>query len=245
MAFQLQLHDLYWTVDSTGATLDFMLSATRDADAAERFFRQVLQAPHTLTPRVITVDKNAAYSRAFDTFQHDGTLPETCLLSPCKYVNHVAEQDYRMVKRQVNPGLEGGAFHTAQRTIQGYEAMHMLRKGQYDRLAKGDVLAQNRVINQLCGFAAERRLAQPLLELQAVFATRPRSVPPVGPVCSHDQGHSPAKILYIPLPQPRSAPGPCQAYPARAGGHAGRPAAGCTPPHRCVPVASETRSASH
>jgi transposase, IS6 family len=161
MAFQLQLHDLYWTVDSTGATLDFMLSATRDADAAERFFRQVLQAPHTLTPRVITVEKNAAYSRAFDTLQHDGTLLETCLLSPCKYVNHVAEQDYRLVKRQVNPGLGGGAFHTAQRTIQGYEAMHMLCKGQHDRLAKGDVLAQNRVINQLCGFAAERRLAQP------------------------------------------------------------------------------------
>jgi two-component sensor histidine kinase len=32
---------LYRAVDSTGATLDFMLSATRDADAAERFFRQV------------------------------------------------------------------------------------------------------------------------------------------------------------------------------------------------------------
>jgi len=97
--------DLYWTVDSTGATRDFMRSATRDANAAERFFRQVLQAPHTLTPRVITVDKHAASSRAFDTLQHDGTLPETCLLRPCTYVNHVAEQDYRLVKRQVNPGL--------------------------------------------------------------------------------------------------------------------------------------------
>jgi IS6 family transposase len=138
-----------------------MLSATRDADAAERFFRQVLQASHTLTPRVITVDKNAAYSRAFDTFQHDGILPEICLLRPCKYLNHVAEQDYRLVKRQVHPGLGFRAFHTAQRTIQGYEAMHMLRKGQHDRLAKGDVLAQNRVINQLFGLAAERMLAQP------------------------------------------------------------------------------------
>jgi transposase-like protein len=74
--------DLYRTVDSTGATLDFMLSATRDADAAERFFRQVLQAPHTLTARVITIDKNAAYSLAFDILQHDGTLAETCLLRP-------------------------------------------------------------------------------------------------------------------------------------------------------------------
>jgi transposase, IS6 family len=97
--------DLYRAVDSRGAALDFMLSATRDADAAERFFRTVLKAPHPLTPRVITVDKHAASSRAFDTFQHDGTLPETCLLRPCQYVNHVAEQDHRLVKRPVNPGL--------------------------------------------------------------------------------------------------------------------------------------------
>jgi transposase-like protein len=50
---------LYRAVDSTGATLDFMLSPTRDAEAADRFFRQVLRASHTRTPCVITVDKNA------------------------------------------------------------------------------------------------------------------------------------------------------------------------------------------
>ena len=61
-----QWHDLYRAVDSTGATLDFMLSAARDADAAERFFRQVLHALHALTPRVITVDKHAAYPLSFD-----------------------------------------------------------------------------------------------------------------------------------------------------------------------------------
>ena len=58
------------------------------------------------------------------------------------------------MKRLVNPGLGCGAFHTAQRTIQGYEAMHMLRKGHLEGIAKGDVLAQNRVINQLFGLAA-------------------------------------------------------------------------------------------
>jgi transposase, IS6 family len=46
-----------------------------------------------------------------------------------------------------------GAFSTAQRTIEGNEAMHMLRKGQLEGGAKGDVLAQNRVINQLFGVA--------------------------------------------------------------------------------------------
>jgi IS6 family transposase len=118
-----QWYYLYRAVDSTGATLDFMLSPTRDAEAAERFFRQVLQASHTLTPRVITVDKNAAYPPAFEALQQERLLPETCLLKQCKYLNNIIEQDHRLVKRRVNPGLGFGTFATAQRTIQGYEAM--------------------------------------------------------------------------------------------------------------------------
>jgi transposase-like protein len=86
---------LYRAVDSTGATLDFMLSPTRDAEAAERFFRQVLQAAHTLTPRVITVDKNAAYPPAFESLQQEKLLPETCQLRQCKYLNNIVEQDQR------------------------------------------------------------------------------------------------------------------------------------------------------
>jgi IS6 family transposase len=52
-------------VDSQGHTLEFRLSPTRDAEAAKRFFSKTLAAPHTTTPRVITVDKNAAYPKAF------------------------------------------------------------------------------------------------------------------------------------------------------------------------------------
>ena len=77
-------HYRYRAVDARGATLDCMLSATRDADAAERCFRQVLQASHPLTPRVITVEKNAAAPPAFDVHQPDGPLPEPCLLRPCQ-----------------------------------------------------------------------------------------------------------------------------------------------------------------
>jgi transposase, IS6 family len=64
------------------------------------------------------------------------------------------EQDHRFVKRRVNAGLGFGAFATAQRAIQGYEAMHMLHKGQLEGITKGDVLTQNRVINQLFRVAA-------------------------------------------------------------------------------------------
>ena len=78
-------YSLYRAVDSEGHTLDFMLRATRDAKAAERFFRKALRASPTIPPRVSTVDKHAAYPLALDTLQHDGTLPETCLLRACTY----------------------------------------------------------------------------------------------------------------------------------------------------------------
>ena len=55
---------LYRAVDSAGNTLEFLLSATRDAQAARRFFSKALAAPHACPPRVITVDKNATYPQS-------------------------------------------------------------------------------------------------------------------------------------------------------------------------------------
>ena len=40
---------LYRAVDSQGNTLEFRLSATRDAEAAKAFFAKTLAAPHTTT----------------------------------------------------------------------------------------------------------------------------------------------------------------------------------------------------
>jgi transposase, IS6 family len=147
-------HYLYRAVDSNGQTLDCMLSPTRAATAAKQCFRKGLGARHTVLPRVITVEKTAAYPLAVSDLQHEGRRPERCQLRQSKDLHNVVEQDHRFVKRRVNPGLGFGTFPTAQRTIQGYEAIHMVRKGQLEGLAKGDILAQNRVINQLCGLAA-------------------------------------------------------------------------------------------
>jgi transposase, IS6 family len=71
---------LYRAVDAVGQTIDFLVRARRDAYAAERFFRKALRAKHTITPRVITVDKNAAYPPAFEALQQEKTLPESCTL---------------------------------------------------------------------------------------------------------------------------------------------------------------------
>ena len=86
---------LYRAVDSEGNTLDFMLSAKRDSKAAARFFRKVLKAQHTQSPRVITVDKNAAYPAAIEALQEDETIEKETELRQSKYLNNVVEQDHR------------------------------------------------------------------------------------------------------------------------------------------------------
>lgn len=63
---------LYRAVDSQGKTLEFLLSPKRDTEAAKRFFSRVLVAPHSSTPRVITVDKNAANPKAFKELKAEG-----------------------------------------------------------------------------------------------------------------------------------------------------------------------------
>ncbi len=121
-----------------------MLSAKRDARAAQRFFRKAMNASHNQTPRVINVDtvdkgrgtpapnnlKNAAYPKAIDLLKADQTLTKTTELRPVKYLNNMVEQDHRAIKRLVNPGMGFGSFNTARRTLRAYEAMNMIRKGQ-------------------------------------------------------------------------------------------------------------------
>ncbi len=131
-----------------------MLSAKRDAPAAERFFRKALKASHNQSPRVINVDKNAAYPKAADTLQADDTLAKTTELRHNKYLHNIVEQDHRFIKRLVNSGMGFGSFNTARRTLKGYEAMNMIRKGQVVGVAKGDLRAQTEFVCQIFGVAA-------------------------------------------------------------------------------------------
>jgi len=144
---------LYRAVDSLGNTLDFLLSAKRDAAAAERFLRKMLNAPHTQVPRVINVDKNAAYPPAINQLTADEQLPETTELRQVKYLNNRVEQDHRFIKRLTKPGMGFGSFNTARRTLRGMEAMNMIRKGQVQGVEKGNVRASIELVSQLFGIA--------------------------------------------------------------------------------------------
>lgn len=81
-------------------------------------------------------------------------LPEAVELRQVKYLNTVVEQDHRFIKRLVKPGMGFFSVETAGRTLQGYEVMHMLRKGQVRGVSKGDISGQVSFIASLFGVAA-------------------------------------------------------------------------------------------
>ncbi len=192
---------LYRAVDSQGDTLEFLLSPTRDAEAAKRFFEKALhcaagsasrayptdekeaEAPRSTepaggsaasgagsvgitptplplrvapqsAPRVINVDKNAAYPKAIAELKAAGILPESVELRQVKYLNNLIEQDHRFIKRLVKPGMGFFSMETAGRTLQGYEVMNMLRKGQVGGVGKGDITGRITFIAHLFGVAA-------------------------------------------------------------------------------------------
>lgn len=65
--------------------------------------------------------------------------------------NNRIEQDHRFIKRRVRLGLGFAFYHTAWRTLQGYEAMNMIREVQVKTENQHDIQAQNQFIAKLFG----------------------------------------------------------------------------------------------
>ena len=144
---------LYRALDSTGQTIDFLLTAKRDAASAKRFFRKIFANPANVQPRVINVDKNPAYPAAIKELKDEGMLRRRCRVRQCKYLNNIIEQDHRTVKRRTWLAMGYGSFRSAWRTLQGIEAVNMIRKGRIRLVAKEDPAGQARFVGSLFGIA--------------------------------------------------------------------------------------------
>jgi IS6 family transposase len=83
---------LYRAVDSTGQTIDFLLTAKRNKAAAIGFFHRVFKHSANPIPRVINVDKNPAYPAAVKFLKQQGTLPRRVRLRQCKFLNNMVER---------------------------------------------------------------------------------------------------------------------------------------------------------
>ena len=112
-----------------------------------------MRADHRCLPFSISVDKNAAYPEPFSTSQGGKIVPQDCKLRRVKYLNNVTEQAHRFVKKKVRASRCCKSFHTAERTLEGIEAVNMMREGQVNRLAGSDAMGQAKFVESLFGIA--------------------------------------------------------------------------------------------
>ena len=117
---------LYRAVDAQGQTIDFLMSAKRDAAAARRFLEHAIGL-HGL-PKKITIDKSGANKAAILGIEAD--VGEPIEMRQIKYLNNLIEQDHRAIKRIVRPVLGFKSWPCACILIAGIETMHMIKKGQ-------------------------------------------------------------------------------------------------------------------
>src|SRR5512143_2129654 len=117
---------LYRAVDKEGQTIDFLLTAHRDKQAALRFFKKAVRQ-HGL-PDKVTIDQSGANTAALEALIEE--TKATIEIRQSRYLNNRVEQDHRAVKRIVRPMLGFYSFRSARVTLSGIELMHMIKKGQ-------------------------------------------------------------------------------------------------------------------
>ena len=115
----------YRAVDKAGHTIDFLLTAKRDKKATLRFLTKAID--RNRKPGLINIDKSGANTAAIK--QYNQNKNKRIKVRQRKYMNNIAEQDHRRVKRITRAMLRFMSFHTAQQTLAAIELMAMLRKG--------------------------------------------------------------------------------------------------------------------
>lgn len=133
---------LYRAIDSSGNTIDFLLSPKRDLTAAKAFLQSATLQVDARRPRVINVDSHPAYPGAIEELKRSGELGRNCRCHRAPYLNNILEQDHRFVKKRMISSQWFRSVDGALRTIAGYEAMNIVRKGQIRWLPKADFLAK-------------------------------------------------------------------------------------------------------
>jgi len=117
---------LYGAVEKTGQTIDFLLTAQRDEQAATRCLPKALRR-HGV-PEQITIAGSAANEAAIKSYHEEhGTA---IAIRKSTYRTNIVAQAPRAVKRVTRPMVGCKAFDAAQGTLPGIALMHMSKKKQ-------------------------------------------------------------------------------------------------------------------
>ncbi len=144
---------LYRAVDKFGNTIDFYLSATRNAKAAKRFLSKTLRrVKKWQKPAIINTDRAAPYGVVLAVSKKDGMCPKDTVHRQVNYLNNVVEADRGKLKQLIRPVRGLKTMKTAYATIKGFEVMRALRKGQANHFnLSNDILGEARIVERAFG----------------------------------------------------------------------------------------------
>jgi len=140
---------LYRAVDKSGHTVDFLLTAKRDAKASRRFFDKLIRRQGI--SYLLNIDKSGSNKAALAQFNNDDE--SQIEIRQSKYINNQIEQDHRHIKKLFRATLGFKNFHCAQKTLAGFELHRMIRKGQlrqnhqlFSRLLNNSILSRHKSV---------------------------------------------------------------------------------------------------
>jgi len=142
---------LFRAVDSSGQTVDFYLSETRDREAAKCFLKKALANPDNRPPHVFARDGLRSYPAAIRELQNEGQLRRSCRHRTRRYANNRIESDHRHIKWRLRAMQGPRTMVTATALIAGIEAVQMIRKGQVLGIRKTNLHGQAWLFGALLG----------------------------------------------------------------------------------------------
>ena len=147
---------LYRALDKLGNTIDFHLSPTRNAKAAERFLGKALNDLKVWEkPEIMNTDKAPACGIAISELKAEGKCPKDTVHRQVKYLNNVVEADHGKLKQLIRPVRGFKTLKTAYATIRGFEVMRARRKGQASSFnLTQDIRGEARIVERAFGIRA-------------------------------------------------------------------------------------------
>ena len=133
---------LYRAIDSDGNLVEALLSATRDMNAAKRFFACALETAGQAPEKVIT-DGHDAYPRAIRE-----TLGPDVEHRTNRYMNNCIEQDHRGIKQRYYPMLGFGSFAGAARFCAAYDELRAYFRPRTRFNARVSLATQRRLFHE-------------------------------------------------------------------------------------------------
>lgn len=140
---------LYRAIDSSGNTIDFLVSEKRDKITAKKFLIKALKNSNIGSPKIITTDKYKPTISAIEELKNEHLFDKNLWNRKSKYKNNLIEQDHRRIKRITKPMLGFKSLHSCEAIISGIETFTMIRKNQIPQV--NNVLQEINFIYQLLG----------------------------------------------------------------------------------------------